>query len=78
MTARQTTRVRVIRTLRRTELPWLPKKTYRRGRILHRYLGATYGVVTRNGIAVSEHPSGMPFFEVPKDAVEVADPGSES
>lgn len=45
---------------------------YKKGTILYEYTGCTYGVISKDGIAVTEKPGRgsyleTPFFEVPKD-----------
>lgn len=39
--------------------------SYRKGTKLYEYTGCTYGVVSGKGLAVTEYPNELPFFEVP-------------
>lgn len=49
---------------------WVPHLVASKGEIVCRYKGATYGVVTPDGVACCrEHPLHTPFFEVPRDAL---------
>jgi len=47
---------------------WLARD-YKKGEVLYRYHGYTYGIISDNGVAVSEVFDLLPFFEVPLDAV---------
>ena len=50
---------------------WLVR-TYRKGETVYRHYGATYGCVTPAGVACTEQPGQLPFFELPGDALEAA------
>jgi hypothetical protein len=61
---------RLTRTVTRKECPWLDR-TFRKGTIVFRFYGCTYGSIGPEGIAVTEDPEGkLPFTELPNDALE--------
>ncbi len=44
---------------------------FKKGTVLYEYTGCTYGVISKDGVAVTEKPSHgsylkTPFFEVPR------------
>ena len=41
----------------------------KKGAVVYRFGGCTYGCIGRNGIAVSDKPDEYPFYEIPKNAV---------
>lgn len=59
--------LKLARNVTVAECHWLVRD-FSEGEVLHRYLGFTYGCMSRNGIACSLTKEG-PFFEIPKDAV---------
>ena len=60
----------VIRKIYTDECPWL-YNDISSGTILFGFPGHTYGCVSGNGRAVTLKDGETPFFEVPKDAIEV-------
>jgi hypothetical protein len=56
------------RKITRKECPWLDKPIAV-GTLVFRYNGHTYGCISKNGIAVTENCDELPFFELPRDAV---------
>ena len=66
------TRYRITRTLTSEECWWL-SETVNEGEVVYEYLGYTYGAISPAGIPVSRVPDEIPFFEVPRDAVEVVE-----
>jgi hypothetical protein len=49
----------------------------RQGEIVHRFRGATYGCITPSGTACSiSEDGGIPFFEMPTDALVPVEDGS--
>ena len=42
----------------------------RRGKVVYRYIGDTGGIISKRGVAVTDKPNKLPFYEVPKDAVD--------
>lgn len=57
------------RVITQQECPWLDNDVPA-GTVLWSYDGATYGVVSDNGKAVSAKLAETPFFEVPVDAIK--------
>jgi hypothetical protein len=62
---------------------WMPRLVAREGEVVCLYQGATYGVISRDGVACTRfHPLHTPFFEMPRRALralpahEVADAAS--
>lgn len=49
------------------ECSWL-KRDYKKGEVVYRYTGATYGCIG-SGVPVTEQEGVEPFFEIPADAV---------
>eukprot|EP00294_Goniomonas_avonlea_P006698 CAMPEP_0114560310 /NCGR_PEP_ID=MMETSP0114-20121206/11391_1 /TAXON_ID=31324 /ORGANISM="Goniomonas sp, Strain m" /LENGTH=233 /DNA_ID=CAMNT_0001745847 /DNA_START=9 /DNA_END=710 /DNA_ORIENTATION=- len=70
LSLRRGSRVRVTRALLKSEITWLPEDLPV-GTVLKPFVGATYGVISRCGLAsvFPDKPDG-PFFEVPGDALE--------
>lgn len=67
-------KLRLTRTIDEREQPWMADGAIKRvpkGVIVYPYGGCTYGCISDGGIAVSFEPGETPFFEVPRDAVEV-------
>lgn len=64
-------RFRVTRTVTTHECPWLTEAVLE-GTEVFEYRGADYGCINwLTGIAVTRQPHSAPFFEVPRNAVEV-------
>src|SRR5262245_7944253 len=63
-------RLRVTRDVWQSECPWLDRDIGV-GTLVYEYLGYTYGVVGKSGIACS-FDGGTPAFELPADALEEA------
>jgi hypothetical protein len=61
--------VRLIRPVRVRECPWL-EEDLPVGKVVYVYWGPVYGCIGESGIAVTEEPNKLPFFEVPVDAVQ--------
>ena len=61
-------RVRVKRNVMVQECPWLDTSLYS-GTHVYLYDGPTYGVISAEGVAVTR-AGQLPFFELPKDALE--------
>lgn len=59
---------KLTRDLSKKECPWLGKEL-KKGLTVFQYDGYTYGCVTDSGIAVTDKPGILPFFEVPKNSV---------
>lgn len=51
-----------------TECTWLDQDLPN-GKAVFKYDGCTHGCVTSDGVAVSDTPGELPFYEVPSDAV---------
>jgi hypothetical protein len=69
------TAIREPRTVTRPVTPdecdWLPR-AFTPGEVLWVFYGPTYGAVdTERGIAMSEAPGTEPFFEFPRDALDM-------
>lgn len=62
------TSLTVTRTVRKAECPWLSADV-EQGRTVYLYTDHTYGCITPAGVAVTNHPGEIPFFELPKDAL---------
>jgi hypothetical protein len=60
-------RLVLTRDVTKSEAPWLPRDLSE-GEVVYRFHGATYGVISRNGTAIS-FEGGNPFYEVPSDSV---------
>jgi len=54
------------------ECPWLDKD-FKKGEEVNEYTGPTYGCITDKGTACCKTFGDTPFFELPNDALEVAD-----
>ena len=70
------TLLRLTRKVTPNECEWL-KRTFKAGEVVAEFNGATYGCITNEGVACIELKDldhGAPFFELPWDAVEVAQP----
>lgn len=57
------------RPVTKEECPWLGS-SLPKGKTVYRFSGHTYGVISSDGVAVTEVADKTPFFEVPKDAVD--------
>jgi hypothetical protein len=62
-------RMTLTRNITVIECFWL-KRTYWKGETVYRHHGATYGVITSVGVACTNRPGQLPFFELPGDALE--------
>lgn len=59
------------RDVTRNECDWLDRD-YRKGEIVWRFTGCTYGCISPTGRAVRAKPrKDEPFFELPIDSVDV-------
>lgn len=63
----------LTRDVTREECFWL-KQDLTKGNAVYEYEGCTYGCVD-SGIAVTDEPHALPFYEVPADAVQEAQIG---
>ncbi len=67
---------RVKRIITKEECDWLDNEI-KENTIVYKFYGATYGCIGPNGTAVSFHPPDdsvkNPFFELPRDALELVD-----
>lgn len=64
------TQVRVTRKVKKNDPDNHGNRTYKKGEILYRYTGYTYGCIG-DGVALSAGgPLMTPFFEFPADAIE--------
>lgn len=65
-------KVRVTRKVKKSDPGNYGGRTFRKGEILYRYVGATYGCIdSRKGAPISEKGSReTPFFQFPHDAFE--------
>lgn len=61
--------LKITRDLTQNEFPWLDGDI-KKGSIVYKYYGYTYGCIRSGGVAVTNKPDKTPFFEVPCDAVE--------
>lgn len=48
---------------------WL-KKDLHQGDMVYKYSGYTYGVMSPNGVAVTDEKDVTPFYEIPSDAID--------
>ena len=64
--------VTLTRDVTTEECDWLDRD-YLKGEKLFRYDGFTYGVIGEDGVAVSEESQVLPFFEIPRDAIQMED-----
>jgi len=63
----------LTRDVTQTECDWL-RKTFKKGDIVYKFYGATYGCISPNGIAITEDSNGgNPFIELPRDALKNID-----
>lgn len=51
------------------ECSWLVKDL-KKGHVVYEYAGYTYNCIGQNGVAVSDKPEELPFYEVPMNAVD--------
>jgi hypothetical protein len=58
----------VVREVTPLECKWLQWKV-NPGRIVYKYNGCQYGTVGLNGVAVTNEPDELPFYELPFDSV---------
>jgi hypothetical protein len=58
----------LTRDVTREECDWLDWDLPA-GKLVYEWTGHTYGAITREGIAVTEQPGELPFFELPYDAL---------
>lgn len=59
---------KTIRDVTQKECPWL-EEDIKKGTLLHKYNGHTYGCISNNGIAVSREKDIGPFFEMPSNSI---------
>ena len=59
----------LTRDLLKQEFSWLVEDL-EKDKVVYRFSGCTYGLIGRNGIAVSDKPDEDPFYEIPKNAVD--------
>lgn len=62
-------KLRINRSISLDECPWL-ENPIDAGTIVYRYGGVTYGCIGA-GLAVTLQEGKTPFFEIPRDSVEV-------
>ena len=67
---KMSTPYKITRDLDSKECPWLSEPV-RAGEVVYLYSDYTYGIIG-GGIAVTRLPNELPFFEVPKNAIEPA------
>lgn len=58
----------LVRDIQRSECPWL-MTDLPAGTTVYAYMGATYGCVSRDGLAVTQERGLTPFFELPRTAL---------
>lgn len=58
----------LMRDITPSECNWLGE-TLKKGIVLFKYTGQTFGSITPYGVAVCFEPNEFPFIEVPIDAV---------
>jgi len=63
-------RYRLIRDITEQECTWL-SRSFKKGDIVYKYDGNTYGAISSNGSAFTIEEFRTPFYELPNDAVEV-------
>lgn len=69
-TLKRDKKVRVTRTVKKRDPDNYGHRTFKKGEILYKYTGYTYGCIG-DGVALSEAGSReTPFFEFPADAIE--------
>jgi hypothetical protein len=64
----------VIRNVTPNECEWL-EETIKKGTEVYKYYNHTYGCISPNGIAVSKEHGEIPFFELPRNALQVIHSG---
>jgi len=42
----------------------------RKGKVVYRYTDKTGGIISKRGVGVTDKPDVLPFYEVPKRAVD--------
>jgi len=62
---------KLIRFVTPQECPWLDR-TFEIGETVYRYFGYTHKLIGKSGSAFSKEMGVPPFFELPKDAVSIA------
>jgi len=60
--------MKMLRDVTTDECGWL-NKDMKKGDIVYRYYGCTYGCIGPKGIAVSIKEGTTPFFEIPLDSI---------
>ena len=58
----------INKNLTKKRYPYL-SEDIKKGKVVYEYHGNTYGVISSSGIAVTDSPGKIPFYEVPRDAV---------
>ena len=61
-------KIKIKRDVTKKECPWLDKDIPK-GTEVFVYNGPTYGCVSSNGIAVTQHDGVDSFFEIPRDSI---------
>ncbi len=61
-------KMQLIRNVTTNECGWL-NKSLKKGEIVYRYMGNTFGCISSDGVAVSIEKDKKPFFELPENAV---------
>ena len=57
------------RDVTKEECAWL-EKDYKKGEVIYKYHGHTYGCIGPEGMACSKEYGEDPFFEIPLDAID--------
>ena len=58
----------LVRDVTRKECHWLPRD-FKKGEVLYRFQGATYGVCSPSGVPMMLAPDALPFYEFPEDSL---------
>lgn len=58
----------ITRDLTTDECHWL-SETIKKGTLVYKYHGHTYGCISHRGTAVTKEHNKLPFFEVPYNAI---------
>lgn len=56
------------RNVTKQECSWLDNDL-EKGKTVYAFKGYTYGCISPTGVAVSDEPDKIPFYEIPKDAI---------
>ena len=49
---------------------WVPRD-FLKGEIVYHFRGPTYGCISPHGIAITIKPGEGPFFELPRDSLDI-------